>query len=118
MIYLNFDLTVRMIMIVIMIMIVLFLGFGEVGGSVTAELSSCVGAIERRTMASSISVVHDETRLQVQCTKRSLFYIQLTCLAQNPMTPTPEGVHVAFGLLCGLEFSVLTNKLDFNFGRA
>ena len=63
-------------------------------------------------------VVHDETRLQVQCTKRSLFYIQLTCLAQNPMTPTPEGVHVAFGLLCGLEFSVLTNKLDFNFGRA
>ena len=104
-------------MIVIMVMLMLFLRVREVGGLVTAELSSCVGAIERRTRASLMSVVHDETRLQVQCTKRSLFYIQLTCLAQNPMTATPEGVHVAFGLLCGLEFGVLTNKLDFNFGR-
>ena len=59
MIYLNFDLTVRMIMIVIMIMLMLFLGAGEVGGSVTAELSSCVGAIEdarwrRRCMLSTM----------------------------------------------------------------
>ena len=47
MIYLNFDLTVRMIMIVIMIMLMLFLSAGEVGGSVTAELGSSVGVIER-----------------------------------------------------------------------
>ena len=36
----------------------------------------------------------------------------------GPESNDPDPGGFAFGLLCGLEFSILTNKLDFNFGRA